>query len=873
MSRRALLLGVLVAAAGCEPISLEGDAARPFACIPTSADGGVDAGKQCSDGWSCGFDQKCFNRDAGHAAQAWRCVVNDQCPSDWRCGAEVNEQRFCQRLDAGAPSPCNVPADCQGGWRCGFEHVCFDPAVPDGGSARRCLDDAALQCPLAFRCGEQVGDTALCLLLDAGTNAPCNTDQGCEGGFRCDTRAHVCIRLDDVAVPGALANLRALLISPLSNAPAPLHFAASGVAPSELFMGAPPAAVFASLDDAGVVRVIGQALNGDLAREQFRLSRPASEVRRLGVTTRGAFAFFANGSREEFLFGQDAGQSVGMNDTTTFVWEDTTRQGRLLAGKVKADTVELEGLPLFTFASPLLAATVWGDRLYAWTVDGGIAIKSLDVGVDDNFGGPGVVITPGTPVSVVSGLAGTTAMPPQTTPGFFLVTPQGYQPWVNYQSNWLTTPALQAPCAPMLQVSFGEDGPFPAAVVRCGAPDGGVLALKQSFEQRGGGMLVVKTASVIDDLVPYRDTVTNQTAASAVRAHAGANGRVWLATPQSPARVLGERPLRALVLDRQPDAIFWVRARGESALFAASGASIFSATPRNMLSLDLGFISEANPASVAPLQTFANRGRWIVVSSGILDVGTTNASPAVVALIPSTAQALTAPVSAFVTALDTAAGRREVVLLSSRDSIWAADVTGIYDDPFAQPAVLEPVLVPQPGVRLRSLTLTPTASGVGGFATTSTATLRFESGDLVRWSLSTVDAPDAGGLPVEVWTDGDAGRVGTANGTIWSLPIMVALTDSVRDGTGPLVASDFARLCGEQLVSTGRGVHRLVANPDGGRPTWAPLSALNAALDGIDGVRFFETAGATPDGGVRQQLYAATPSGQVVEVLGDGPCP
>jgi hypothetical protein len=96
----------------------------------------------------------------------------------------------------------------------------------------------------------------------------------------------------------------------------------------------------------------------------------------------------------------------------------------------------------------------------------------------------------------------------------------------------------------------------------------------------------------------------------------------------------------------------------------------------------------------------------------------------------------------------------------------------------------------------------------------------------------------------------------------------------VRDGAGnALTAGDYARLCGEQFVTTSQGVHRLVPAPDGGLPGWAPLAAVNAALDSLEGLKFYETTSEPDAGLLAHQLYVATPSGQVVEVLGDGPCP
>ena len=62
---RRLTLISLLALGACEPVKLE-KYPRAFACDHNGGDGG----KQCEDGWSCGFDDRCFDDslvdDGGH---------------------------------------------------------------------------------------------------------------------------------------------------------------------------------------------------------------------------------------------------------------------------------------------------------------------------------------------------------------------------------------------------------------------------------------------------------------------------------------------------------------------------------------------------------------------------------------------------------------------------------------------------------------------------------------------------------------------------------------------------------------------------------------------------------------------------------------
>ncbi|HEY0883185.1 MAG TPA: hypothetical protein VGD87_16735, partial [Archangium sp.] len=90
---RALLLVGVLSLTGCV-LDLD-DYPRAFACDRTGGDGG----QQCAQGWSCGYDNRCFRRnqpvaDGGlQGIETWQCEDDAQCPNDWRCGEAVDEQR------------------------------------------------------------------------------------------------------------------------------------------------------------------------------------------------------------------------------------------------------------------------------------------------------------------------------------------------------------------------------------------------------------------------------------------------------------------------------------------------------------------------------------------------------------------------------------------------------------------------------------------------------------------------------------------------------------------------------------------------------------------------------------------------------------
>jgi hypothetical protein len=210
-----------------------------------------------------------------------------------------------------------------------------------------------------------------------------------------------------------------------------------------------------------------------------------------------------------------------------------------------------------------------------------------------------------------------------------------------------------------------------------------------------------------------------------------------------------------------------------------------------------------------------------------------------------------------------------VVLVASGDSLWLADVTDALAGVFAQPAVFSRVLVPVPGVPLRSLSLSPPDGGsIAGYLTTNTNNLSFSTTDLIRWSVDPVSTPaQLNALPLEVWgeADGGQGRTGFSDGRIWSLPIMVPLTQKLftSDG-GTQQVSDYGRKCGDVFAVSTQGVFRARKSSDGGLPGWEALS-LPIAIDQTESLKLYETRDTT------DRLFVGTRTGQVLELTGTCP--
>lgn len=866
------LLGLLCCGAllACNAIKLE-DFPRPFACDHHGGDGG----QQCAVGWACGFDDRCFQKDlvldGGQFVEQWRCLADTHCPTGWQCGQEVDFLRHCQQLGEGAPSRCaNDDGGCQGGWRCAAAQRCFDPADTDGGTERECTTDP--QCPDHFRCGERVpGQPQRCVERGVGAPSACLTDQGCEGGFRCDTFGQRCVLVTDVLTTGQTASLGAQEFNPRRHEPAPLLLAMTRLSrvPSMFggssVLGLRPGLLMASLLADGGVRVVAQLREEDrsdagpvlLFEKTWAVPGAVGEVTDLAVSALGPAVRFRDGGASRLHLSDGGWEGLGPTDFLR-QRDPLDDQGLTALVRVSGNQVWVDGADGgVSFASAVREVIAVRESVFAFTTsglfvspgpDGGAAQLVMDAGLGAPSRGvvAGFVGSPfdpqlGAVVELASGLI-------SVAPGMF---------------GFFASPVLSA-CpdgSSPLQLAFDVDPNERQTVLsRCSSPDGGSFPV-----QVGLGNVNAEFAAVIEDQVPFQWGVVAQRSSPFVRAHAATDARLWHAVDPTQRSLLGRLPLKPLLLDRQPETMisFFEQPGQGPRVFAVSGSVLFVADRNG------GFVSQLSENTDVPLSVLATNQSWVVTTTGVLITG--GAKPRLMATMPA-GSTFVAPASGVAVELLLGSRLRQVILVASGDTIWVADVTDARTGPFAQPAVFERVLVPVPGVRLRSMTLEPSSGGgLSGYLTTSTQNLRFGTTDLVRWSLSPVPTPTLDSLPLEVWAepDGGPGRTGFTDGRVWSLPIMVPLTQPLvaRDG-GALTASDFARKCGDLFAATAEGLFRAeAAGPDGGLPRWVAVPSLDARLDSMDSLRFYETHDSD------DRLFVGTQTGQVLELTAPSRCP
>ncbi|MDP1824153.1 MAG: hypothetical protein Q8L48_12950 [Archangium sp.] len=833
---------------------------RPFSCDHNGGDGG----QQCAAGWACGFDDRCFDNtlDGGQLVETWRCEKNVHCPAGWKCGEQFEGISNCQELDAGAPTRCATDDGCQGGWRCAASHRCFDPADTDGGASRDCGRDG--ECPDGYRCGQKVENEQRCIQLGTGARSLCTSDEGCEGSYRCDTFANRCDDVTDVVTTGKTTALGTRWLNPRVTEPAPLLLAMNRMSllpPAFLVMDAGPpqeGVMMAALLADGGLRVTAQFKEEQVAgpgpvtvlfERNYRPPMAAGGVTDLALSFEGPALRYANGATYRARFSGDGGwEPLGVTD---FLRQRDPLQPRGTTALVRVDAarVVVDGDGGVGFPGTLREVVVNGDTIFALT-DAGFFASTPGAGVPYPLPVAQPIVLAGRSSGAVAGLIGPLltiiAEVPRAGGG------TGFQAVSQRPLEWTSTPVLAA-CpdgGSPLQLVFDEGSDQePMLLTRC-AEGASSYPVQVSF----GPMRVTWSAS-IEDQTPYQWSFVPQRASPFVRAHAGTDGRVWHALDRGVDSQLGRAPMRPVFLDRQPDTMlsFTEDRSGAVQVVAEAGGFIFKHEPNG------GLVSGLAEVPLVLLSVIPTHSRWIVATAGLVD--TSQGEPRAMATMPPGA-AFTPPASGAAVQV----GARTVVLVASGDTIWVADVTQAMTGPFAQPAAFERVLVPVPGVRLRSMTLVPSTTGISGFLTTSTDNLRFGTADLVTWTLTAVPKPPMlNSLPLEVWTepDGGPGRTGFSDGRIWSLPIMVPLTQPLPqvDG-GALAATDFARRCGDVFVATPAGVFRAeaTAGPDGGLPAWVPVTVLNDALETKDALRLYETRDTT------DRLFAGTRTGQVVEL-------
>lgn len=184
-----------------------------------------------------------------------------------------------------------------------------------------------------------------------------------------------------------------------------------------------------------------------------------------------------------------------------------------------------------------------------------------------------------------------------------------------------------------------------------------------------------------------------------------------------------------------------------------------------------------------------------------------------------------------------------VVIASANDALFSGDVTAIYENPNAPPGTMEFRHVPLNRVPIQSLAAldVPTDGGpyAHGWVLTRGDLFEFTASDPERWSSRPVPVPT--GAMLEVWADHDRGRLGFADGRVYSLPGLKQLAPPLDAGV-----YDYYQFEGQPWAVAANGVWRLRSGADAGRGEWYQdvQPPMDAGAITYEGARFFEGNGA-----------------------------
>lgn len=94
---------------------------------PGVADAGYacEQDRDCVRGWHCGVQQLCYDRAVAGSYACRRDAGVDDCAPGWRCGRDDR----CHDTQVAGPYACLDDKDCEQFWRCGLDHQCIDPAI------------------------------------------------------------------------------------------------------------------------------------------------------------------------------------------------------------------------------------------------------------------------------------------------------------------------------------------------------------------------------------------------------------------------------------------------------------------------------------------------------------------------------------------------------------------------------------------------------------------------------------------------------------------------------------------------------------------------------------------------------------------------
>jgi len=320
----------------------------------------------------------------------------------------------------------------------------------------------------------------------------------------------------------------------------------------------------------------------------------------------------------------------------------------------------------------------------------------------------------------------------------------------------------------------------------------------------------------------------------------GAHGQMWLGESLFTAH--------ALFLDGVPAAL--VRGGAEVAAFKDHTVFFLQPAPYGFIA-----VSGLGAGGVDAVASMAGRDDWVLIDELLVarqTLGGFGSGDELVArpgrsIDPST---LKPP---FFGAVAATADGGHVAIATANDALFSGDVSAIYANAAADAAQMDFRHIPLNRVPIRSLAALDAPADGGayarGFVLAGPNLIEFTASDEESWKSRVVPRPP--GTMLEVWSDGDRGRLGYSDGRVYSLPGLKLLGP-------PMVAPvyDYFQFKAQPWAIAADGVWRLRGGADAGLGEWYPAAQPPADAGVVyPGARFFEAGDA---------LYLFTVHGVVV---------
>jgi hypothetical protein len=770
---RALATALFAALTGC-PACEDLQKGREYPCFR-------DAGVQpCAEGWSCGIDGRCHSTTEGSAIA---CALDSDCATGWRCGLNG----LCHDATVTAAYACASDSDCEGGWRCtccSQTRTCHAPGV---GAPYPCRTSS--DCEASWSCGPE----GLCHDPDAGTPYPCTIDAQCGGGWRCGLEG-VCIDTRPEALrPGLYEGpLDEARLNP-ATPPAPELVSASdlGELPDDL----PDAAFrsFATYARGTLTHVV--SFSSPASAFSVSIGLDAGTPRALAAL--GARAYFVDDlGLEMFLASPDAGavQRLGFGAGTTRLRTGSGDAGAFVAGLSDGGVWVLDVRSgLVTDLGPITRLDGGSQQLFDFAVepDEPFVIAAAEEGLFIShasstwqpapfFGLPNAQCGDG-PDGGDTWRART--VDPSLFYGIFQFTFLGER-WpgdggaerfllnANQGLGTCTTQTLAYnPCGEPACAPGEQAFDFAGYEVWCRPADGGADNLRAHGS----------CPSFVDDPVLHGLTIAGHTS-NGYSAHADTAGHV----------VVGGSSLVPFTAPKTDHLMRiggrrWMTSPGR---FNTTASDYWGEQPGvGFVLAPLGLVEPGSPVAFAPAVIFGDHLDHAfagAAASAAIDGRVYDLSTGGLALTGTFDLASGTPTSAVIDG--------ETLVAAFGDRLVAGPLDG---------GDLEVKIAPRAFDPIGSLAM----NGGDGYALTGTGLFHVVQHSLQQWSADEVTVPD--GERIAVWLDGQAGRLGYADGTVLSLPSRVTLSQPLASG-GPVV--QYAQLCGQPFALAQGGLFRLGAD-------------------------------------------------------------